>query len=572
MSKNGTKTTLSKHKIIIGPVMLFLISVLLTIFMKVTENDNKFSDAFIPVKDGWKVVINDHEYTNVSLDEFSFPSTDSGDHLEFSTSLPYRYSSASLALYSVHSSFQVMLDNEVIYSYGIKDKEEGKLTGYGFHKVTLPHEYEGKTIKIIMDVLEDNSFTTIDCPRLCNQEIYDYAFIYNKRMSLALNVYLIVFGVIASVITSTLTLVNRKLFSLIYISMFAVTIGIWSLANYNMFYIFNSSLKVKTVFEYSSLYLAPLFLMLYYKEKACSESSLRKKIYYILLTGYLIFAVCAFGGQITNMIHFPDFLSVSHMMMITVMLYIIICTALDSRKKTHHETVLLWGLIIFFIFALTDVFKYYYTKYIHPSWIYDYQNHITIGFLVFVMAIYSDYVQNVIRSLYKAAESEMLEKLAYTDALTGLFNRRKCENIFDEIDSSGSEYTLIVFDLNHLKQVNDTKGHEEGDRYISSFGSVLKDVFEKFGDVARTGGDEFIVISRRADKDETEKLIEEMNHKIKIRNIQNSGWNMSTAYGYSSSDENIFADIRKAYKEADSRMYDNKIKTKEALKITQAEN
>jgi len=388
-------------------------------------------------------------------------------------------------------------------------------------------------------------------------------------MSLAINVFLIVFGIISAVISVALAFMNKKIFRMLYVSLFSVSIGCWSLANYNLFHVFNSSLKVKTYFEFASLYLAPLFIMLYFKETACSGANIRKKIYYILLSGYIIYAVCAFGGQFTNLVHFPDFLSACHLLMITIILFIIICTALDLKKKKGHESMLLWGLIILFIFASSDVFRYYYTKYLSPSWLYNYQNRICIGFLIFVISIFSDYIRSIIRSMYKAAESETLEKIAYTDALTGLFNRRKCENIFDEIDNTGSEYTVIVFDLNHLKQVNDSKGHEEGDRYINSFGEILKDVFGRSGEAARTGGDEFVVISKTSDKDETERLIEEMNHKIKIRNIQNPGWNMSTAFGYCTSDENIFENIRKAYKEADSRMYENKIKTKEALKVSQ---
>jgi diguanylate cyclase (GGDEF)-like protein len=64
----------------------------------------------------------------------------------------------------------------------------------------------------------------------------------------------------------------------------------------------------------------------------------------------------------------------------------------------------------------------------------------------------------------------------------------------DEIDRDKKNYAVVVFDLNGLKKVNDTLGHEEGDCYIKEFGQVLKKTFQDYGFVGRTGGDEFQVL------------------------------------------------------------------------------
>ncbi|OLQ77650.1 hypothetical protein BIT28_04690 [Photobacterium proteolyticum] len=85
---------------------------------------------------------------------------------------------------------------------------------------------------------------------------------------------------------------------------------------------------------------------------------------------------------------------------------------------------------------------------------------------------------------------------SYYDELTGLCNRRK----LNQFDSNNSGRVLIYMDLDGLKGVNDTKGHEAGDSLIVTFAGLLKsvpEVIERF----RVGGDEFILICG-ADKQE----------------------------------------------------------------------
>ena len=65
------------------------------------------------------------------------------------------------------------------------------------------------------------------------------------------------------------------------------------------------------------------------------------------------------------------------------------------------------------------------------------------------MSLIIDIIRKISHSLYVAAKNETLEKYAYTDELTGLSNRRRCEEIYDEIDRLKLDYILIAFDLNN---------------------------------------------------------------------------------------------------------------------------
>jgi diguanylate cyclase (GGDEF)-like protein len=97
----------------------------------------------------------------------------------------------------------------------------------------------------------------------------------------------------------------------------------------------------------------------------------------------------------------------------------------------------------------------------------------------------------------RALAAELAEQ-AVRDPLTGLYNRR----FFDEALSQhietarryGRDLSLILFDLDHLKRINDTHGHPAGDRVLKTFAQRLIQTARKADLVCRIGGDEFAVL------------------------------------------------------------------------------
>ncbi len=104
------------------------------------------------------------------------------------------------------------------------------------------------------------------------------------------------------------------------------------------------------------------------------------------------------------------------------------------------------------------------------------------------------YVPQRERLTLASGERAALEKLAYTDLLTGLPNRLHLEQSLDEHVKSAADtpLTLLFIDLNSFKVVNDTLGHAEGDRLLCSVSQVLLDAAPQ-GLVCRLSGDEFVV-------------------------------------------------------------------------------
>jgi diguanylate cyclase (GGDEF)-like protein len=89
----------------------------------------------------------------------------------------------------------------------------------------------------------------------------------------------------------------------------------------------------------------------------------------------------------------------------------------------------------------------------------------------------------------------LLERANLTDDLTGVGNRRRANSLLESMQPGDG---LLLLDLDHFKQVNDTLGHAEGDRILSLLGAYLQGAVREADTVARFGGEEFIVVLRGA--------------------------------------------------------------------------
>jgi diguanylate cyclase len=103
----------------------------------------------------------------------------------------------------------------------------------------------------------------------------------------------------------------------------------------------------------------------------------------------------------------------------------------------------------------------------------------------------------------QAKQLQTTQQLANTDSLTGLSNRRGLDHLLEEIDGSSDELNesacFGLIDIDHFKSINDTFGHDMGDKVLVRVAEVLEFHLESVGVSARWGGEEFAVVCRNAD-------------------------------------------------------------------------
>ena len=111
-----------------------------------------------------------------------------------------------------------------------------------------------------------------------------------------------------------------------------------------------------------------------------------------------------------------------------------------------------------------------------------------------------------------------LEVISVTDKLTGVFNRRKLDEILHLEIEKAKRYentlSLIIIDIDHFKRVNDTYGHQTGDSVLRSASQILQTNIRKIDFLGRFGGEEFLIICPETGKEGAMSLAEDMRKRI----------------------------------------------------------
>ncbi len=158
-----------------------------------------------------------------------------------------------------------------------------------------------------------------------------------------------------------------------------------------------------------------------------------------------------------------------------------------------------------------------------------------------------------------------MHKQAYTDQLTGIGNRNgyfELTTALDEKIKNGEkvEFSFVIFDINLLKEVNDSYGHEVGDKNIESIGKTISEIFGEDHSF-RIGGDEIAVILENTSEEEAKKMIEKFEATFAQENLDDiAKYGFSASKGYASFDPNIDEDFSSVFKRADKNMYAEKAK------------
>lgn len=270
---------------------------------------------------------------------------------------------------------------------------------------------------------------------------------------------------------------------------------------------------------------------------------------------------------------------------------IIITLVFDRRILTTHRFILIPSIVNIIITLLSPQFRFIFyidesNNYVRGDYFYIFIAVYIINFLFLVIStldmgkkynypmmlklvalsfftIIGTSIQLVVPSAYSSWHSVTLTLFLYFllmsefdssfDTLTGLYNRATFDRAVQEIVKAKA-VSVVILDINDFKSVNDTYGHDYGDRVIKTIASVIRDSFNKHYRCYRYGGDEFSVISCESDPEKIEHQLEVMTKALAEMRVDGNRL-PTVSYGYSifNGEENL--DFHKILRDADEQMY-----------------
>jgi len=158
---------------------------------------------------------------------------------------------------------------------------------------------------------------------------------------------------------------------------------------------------------------------------------------------------------------------------------------------------------------------------------------------------------------------ETLITLSIRDELTGLYNRRGfftlVEQQFKMANRAKKETFLFYADMDNLKEINDTHGHQEGDRALVEIAGILKDTFRESDIIARVGGDEFVAVPVGTTGETVSIIAERVNRNLQIYNTEKArSYCLSLSFGIVSYDPEAPSSIDELLSRGDKMMYEQK--------------
>ena len=170
-------------------------------------------------------------------------------------------------------------------------------------------------------------------------------------------------------------------------------------------------------------------------------------------------------------------------------------------------------------------------------------------------------------------------EMAVTDQLTGLYNRRYLAShlaaMFDRAFWTGQPLSVMILDLDHFKSINDTHGHDAGDKVLQEFAETIRNAVRGIDLACRYGGEEFLIAMPDTDRDFAAVVAERLrqqvcNHKV-ILNGGRDELNVTVSIGIASTDDSEQDDTpQKLIKRADEALYEAKTSGRNKVIIRRA--
>ena len=557
MENQNGKQDNSRHKIVFGLLLLLSLGVIIFAALNFRMEEVRFlHDNLTDFNTGWKQV----EGSGGTKEIESFPCKLEAERnngkksAEIYNQLPKQLEKGSvLFLQTNHQCLQVFYGDQLLYDYGYQQETMfGKLYGTVLHQIPLPEDGGGKTIRVHLSTPYRQVAMNVSSMSIGNKSTVLLYILVTNAGRLLFSIVNVAIGlgflIAACILWKKKLAVNYRAF--FWIGVFAVLSGLWVFFDTNLLQFFTSNLAMGYLISFLSFMLMPAAFLLYFKE-ACNHKWKSLRIMFGIYAAYFVTAVLLY---IFNIAELVTSVTVCHLFIFAI---IVLSFMTGMKEVRYHENeamkTVLHGIIIWEIATVFSILLFYVQ-------IFDYTFTFRIGFFIFIIFLGKSVVSGTARLIHEGMKADIYRSLAYTDILTDIPNRFAYEERMQMLEEDWKSYeyiTLLLFDLDNLKQINDCYGHAQGDIYIKEFARALKECSADSAVPYRIGGDEFGVLLQNGEeaKDYIQRLndvIEQYNKNVTHKIIYSWG---SAARRSSSADRFNSTEL---FREADVHLYEMK--------------
>ena len=480
--------------------------------------------------------------------------------------LPKMDADMSLVYRSKDVYTRVLADDEIIYETSVYESDlYNSSPGNLWNILTINSKYSLKCLEIQIIMVYDTSAVTVDSLLFGDKGDIILGIFEDNLFGVVVSLLLILTGAILLVV-DFLPFYGRvkKNHSILWVGVFAILTGAWCLIETNVLQFCFKDMRILQLIDNMLMIVDGMPLLIYIDSEYEIFKYRGMRILGYIHAGYALLCVALQYSGIRDLHHMLNG-AILLMIVTDCILFVWVCYMI-IRLKVENKPILncviqLSGIISLWIFGIFESLRS-----LHVDRM-DRAGLIRVGMLILCLCLAVSSQMETYKIVEQGLKYDLISKLAYSDGLTGLGNRTAYLEQLEEYERNEKDFIqlgIVYLDINNLKTVNDSQGHESGDDLIKMAAGMIKDSFGHYGKTYRIGGDEFCVLMTGSDAKACyekglivfKQLIDEVNKADRYT------YDVQIAHGFAICDEFTHEKIDQAIAIADSGMYQNKMEQK----------
>ena len=413
---------------------------------------------------------------------------------------------------TIDQSVRVYLDGSAIYRYGSSDPQLEKY-GRKWHLVSLPAWAAGR--ELVVRVTSDNPWVLTQLNRVHidkESELVKRLFLYDFPYVAGLTAIAIFMMVIS--VYFVVDAARRGIY--LRLMLFLTTFFVWMFSSSNLIFMWMDWPVLWWRTELISSYLLPvtgsiLLVEVVNRQYRSWIMRLNNIFVVLLVVGIIVEMMGQFGLYMMQFPYVPGLAVWGG--------YVAYALWKSSKAGNKHAAALLIALLIIVPLGILDALAFQYRLYDGQTFFTPFSIY-TIGFIIIQLILDRAEAERQLLEHASTLEEEVQEvkKRMEIDPLTGIYNRNRFPSAMRDFTKiardTGEPLSLVMFDIDHFKSINDTYGHDAGDEVLYGFSQKILSFLDRRHVLIRWGGEEFILLCLHYDGDQAKEFADKIREGV----------------------------------------------------------
>ncbi|MCR4717065.1 MAG: GGDEF domain-containing protein [Lachnospiraceae bacterium] len=545
-----------KNYVFFTCLFIFLILAIIATLQTHRENVSFYEDTVTDYNDGWSQVVKGIDGSESKV-PVKLPDTlyynDEGT-ITLEVRLPeHILRGLALGIWVEGQTITATVDGENVYSYGEEyEPMFGKSSGNYYTVIKIPEVANGKNLRVTMTTKQETKSFYMEGVFIGNETALMFNLLGSRGIGLIFSIILCFLGILlGGVYIGFHKLMDSASFErVLFLGFYTLLLASWLFIQSRLYQVFSGNAYMGIMLYYMGFLLLPVPLLYVI---SYTKGNHFRKILMILAYAFAINSVVSVVLQYANIKDFSESV-VSAKILYVIMVVVLLANAIMERKyyKNKEFNYVAIGIYFLAFFGAIELWAYR----VQPSHVLG--DYLRYGEILMVFMLIYEAAHHLIESIEASRTAAYYEKLAMMDMMANCYSRAAYNHDLEEfVANPRKNLAVILFDLNFLKRINDTLGHQCGDQAIKTCSACIRKIFDRVGKTYRIGGDEFVVFIEKCDE---YKLMQRLALFQRLVSEQDKHLEFSfmVASGYAIFDPKQDKTFEDTVKRADLQMYARK--------------